>query len=175
MLEAYDQQCEEAAKIFSEYHKRLSYYINQARNVKRSSVDSSAEVVTTFQANEKDVYSTSKGTKSSEDVILIETTWERDIRKACECLAMQMAEKIRNSFPAYEGNGIHMNSLLQAAKLGIDLDGDLPDEVRDAIVSCLKSPPQLLQAINAYAQKLKTTITREIEKVDVRADAEILR
>ncbi|XP_006363257.1 AUGMIN subunit 5 [Solanum tuberosum] len=175
MLEAYDQQCEEAAKIFSEYHKRLSYYINQARNVKRSSVDSSAEVVTTFQANEKDVYPTFKGTKSVEDVILIETTWERNIRKACECLAMQMAEKIRNSFPAFEGNGIHMNSLLQAAKLGIDLDGDLPDEVRDAIVSCLKSPPQLLQAINAYAQKLKTTITREIEKVDVRADAEILR
>ncbi|KAK4359107.1 hypothetical protein RND71_021336 [Anisodus tanguticus] len=175
MVEAYDQQCDEAAKIFSEYHKRLSCYVNQARNVKRSSVDSSVEVVTTFQANEKDVYSTFKGTKSAEDVILIETTRERNIRKACECLAMRMAEKIRNSFPAYEGNGIHTDSLLQAAKLGIDLDGDLPDEVRDAIVSCLKSPPQLLQAINAYAQKLKTTVTRETEKVDVRADAEILR
>ncbi|XP_075100522.1 AUGMIN subunit 5 [Nicotiana tabacum] len=176
MLEAYDQQCDEAAKIFSEYHKRLSYYVSQARNVKRSSVDSSAEVITTFHANEKEsVYSTFKGAKSAEDVILIETTWERNIRKACESLAMQMAEKIHNSFPAYEGSGIHMNSLLQAAKLGIDLDGDLPDEVRDAIVSCLKSPPQLLQAITAYAQKLKTSITREIEKVDVRADAEILR
>ncbi|CAN4115508.1 unnamed protein product [Withania somnifera] len=175
MLEAYDQLCDEAAKIFSEYHKRLSCYVNQARNVKRSSVDSSAEVVTTFPANEKDIYSTFKVNKSVENVILIETTWERNIRKACECLAMQMDEKIRKSFPAYEGNSIHMNSLLQAAKLGIDLDGDLPDEVRDAIISCLKSPPQLLQAINAYAQKLKTAITQEIEKVDIRADAEILR
>uniref|UniRef100_A0A5B7BNU6 AUGMIN subunit 5 n=1 Tax=Davidia involucrata TaxID=16924 RepID=A0A5B7BNU6_DAVIN len=177
MLEAYDQQCDEAAKIFAEYHKRLRYYVNQARDAQRSSVDSSLEVANTSNANtEKEaVYSTVKGTKSADDVILIETTKERNIRKACETLAVQMIERIRNSFPAYEGNGIHLNPQLEAAKLGFDFDGDIADEVREVIVNCLKSPPQLLQAITMYTQRLKTLISREIEKIDVRADAETLR
>ncbi|XP_059641277.1 AUGMIN subunit 5 [Cornus florida] len=177
MLEAYDQQCDEAAKIFAEYHKRLHYYVNQARDAQRSSVDSSIEVANSFGANsEKEaVYSTVKGTKSADDFILIETTRERNIRKACESLAGHMIEKIRNSFPAYEGSGIHLNSQLEAAKLGFDYDGDIADEVRDVIVNCLKSPPQLLLAITAYTHRLKTLIAREIEKIDVRADAETLR
>ncbi|PSS35084.1 AUGMIN subunit like [Actinidia chinensis var. chinensis] len=177
MLEAYDQQCDEAAKIFAEYHKRLRYYVNQVRDAQRLSVDSSFEVVNSYSANsEKEaVYSTVKGAKSVDDVILIETTREKNIRKACEFLAFQTIEKIRNSFPAYEGNGIHLNSQLEAAKLGFDFDGNIPDEVSDAILNCLKSPPQLLQAIIAYTQRMKTLITREIEKIDVRADAETLR
>ncbi|KAF7135400.1 hypothetical protein RHSIM_Rhsim08G0077400 [Rhododendron simsii] len=177
MLEAYDQQCDEAAKIFAEYHKRLRYYVNQARDSRRSSVDTSIEVGNSYSANgEKEaVYSTVKGTKSAEDVILIETTRERNIRKACEYLAFQTIEKIRNAFPAYEGNGIHLNPQLEAAKLGFDFDGDIPDEVRDVIQNCLKSPPLLLQAIASYTQRMKTLITREIEKIDVRADAETLR
>ncbi|KAI8541767.1 hypothetical protein RHMOL_Rhmol08G0087900 [Rhododendron molle] len=177
MLEAYDQQCDEAAKIFAEYHKRLRYYVNQARDSRRSSVDTSIEVGNSYSANgEKEaVYSTVKGTKSAEDVILIETTRERNIRKACEYLAFQTIEKIRNAFPAYEGNGIHLNPQLEAAKLGFDFDGDIPDEVRDIIQNCLKSPPLLLQAIASYTQRMKTLITREIEKIDVRADAETLR
>ncbi|CAL5325942.1 unnamed protein product [Camellia sinensis] len=177
MLEAYDQQCDEAAKIFAEYHKRLRYSVNQARDAQMLTVDSSIEVVNTYSANsEKEaVYSTVKGTKSADEVILVETTRERNIRKACESLTMQMIEKIRSSFPAYEGSGIHLNPQLEAAKLRFDFDGDISDEVRDIILHCLKSPPQLLQAITAYTQRMKTLITREIEKIDVRADAETLR
>ncbi|XP_050227930.1 AUGMIN subunit 5 [Mercurialis annua] len=177
MLEAYDQQCDEATKIFAEYHKRLCHYVNQARDAQRSSLDSSVEVPCSFTANsEKEaVYSTVKGSKSADDVILIETTRERNIRKACESLACYMIERIRNSFPAYEGSGIHLNPQLEAAKLGIDFDGEVPDEVRAVIVSCLKNPPLLLQAITTYTLRLKTIISREIEKIDVRADAETLR
>ncbi|KAH7851024.1 hypothetical protein Vadar_006226 [Vaccinium darrowii] len=177
MLEAYDRQCDEAAKIFAEYHKRLRYYVNQARDSRRTSVDTSTEVGNGYSANgeKESVYSTVKGTKSADDVILVETTRERNIRKACEYLAFQTIEKIRNSFPAYEGNGIHLNPQLEAAKLGFDYDGDVPDEVRDVIQNCLKSPPLLLQAIASYTQRMKTLITREIEKIDVRADAETLR
>lgn len=177
MLEAYDQQCDEAAKIFAEYHKRLRYYVSQARDAQRSHVDSSVEVVNDFQSNseKESVYSTVRGTKSADDVILIETTRERNIRKACESLAVHMIEKIRNSFPAYEGSGIHVSPQLEVAKLGCDFDWEIPDEVKIIIVNCLKSPPQLLQAITAYTLRLKTLISREIEKIDVRADAEILR
>lgn len=177
MLEAYDQQCDEAAKIFAEYHKRLRYYVNQARDVQGSSADSSAEVVTSINANnEKDaVYSTVRGSKSADDIILIETTIERNIRKACESLVAQMVEKIRSSFPAYEGSGIHVNPQLEAAKLGFDIDGDIPEDVRDVIISCLRSPLQLLLAITGYTEKLKSLISKEIEKIDVRADAETLR
>ncbi|GFP97928.1 hypothetical protein PHJA_001936900 [Phtheirospermum japonicum] len=176
MLEAYEQQCDEAAKIFAEYHKRLCYYVNQARDARRSSVDSSSEMVTSFPGNnDKDLYSSVKGSKSADDVILIETTRERNIRKVCESLAVQMSEKIRSSFPAYEGGGTHANPELEAAKLGIDVDGDLPAEIKDVIADCLNSPPYLLQAITSYTQRLVTLITREIEKIDVRADAEALR
>ncbi|KAL9343736.1 hypothetical protein Peur_064167 [Populus x canadensis] len=177
MLEAYDQQCDEAAKIFAEYHKRLHQYVNQARDAQRFSIDSSHEEVSSFSANsiKEAVYSTVKGTKSADDVILIETTWERNIRKACESLAIYMVERISNSFPAYEGSGIHLNPQSEAAKLGMDFDGDIPDDVRTVIVNCLKNPPHLLRAITAYTLRLKTLVSREIEKIDVRADAELLR
>lgn len=177
MLETYDQQCDEAAKIFAEYHKRLYYYVNQAMESQRSGVDSSVEMTNSFSAkNEKEaVYSTVKGSKSADDVILIETTREKNIRKACESLVAHMVEKIRSSFPAYEGSGIHLNPQAETAKLGFDYDGQIPDEVRTVIINCLKSPPQLLQAITAYTVRLKSLISREIEKIDVRADAETLR
>lgn len=177
MLEAYDQQCDEAAKIFAEYHKRLRFYVNQARDAQRSSVGSSSEVITSFNGciEKEAVYSTLKGSKSADEVILIETTRERNIRKACEALAEHMIEKIRSSFPAYEGSGVHSNPQLEAAKLGFEFDGELPDEVRTVIVNCLKCPPQLLQAITAHTTRLKSLISREIEKIDVRADAETLR
>ncbi|GLU01740.1 hypothetical protein SLE2022_190270 [Rubroshorea leprosula] len=181
ILEAYDQQCDEAAKIFAEYHKRIHQYVIQARDAQRSCGDSSVELVNSFTATtEKEaVYSTVKGAKSVDDVILIETTRERNIRKACESLAERMIEKIRNSFPAYEGSGIHSSPQLEAAKLGFEFDGEIPDEVPDevrtVIINCLKSPPLLLQAITAYTVRLKTLISREIEKIDVRADAETLR
>ncbi|XP_011099046.1 AUGMIN subunit 5-like isoform X1 [Sesamum indicum] len=169
MLETYDQQCDEAAKIFAEYHKRLQCYVNQAKDAQRSSINSSIEMVTSFHANNKD------GGKSAEDVILIETTKERNVRKVCESLALQMSEKIRNTFPAYEGNGIHGNPQLEDSKLGIDSDSDIPTEFKDVVADCLKSPHQILQAIISYTQRLQTLITREIEKIDIKADAEALR
>ncbi|XP_021736959.1 AUGMIN subunit 5-like [Chenopodium quinoa] len=177
MLETYDQQCDEAAKIFAEYHKRLRYYVSQARNSQRSSVDLSTEVASTLHASsEKEgVYSTVKGAKAAEDVILIETTRERNIRKACEFLASHTLDRIRSSFPAFEGSGVHSNPQLEAAKLGYDFDGEIPEEVSIVVGNCLKSPPLLLQAITAYTQRLNSLISREIEKVDVRADAEALR
>ncbi|XP_077214642.1 HAUS augmin-like complex subunit isoform X2 [Tasmannia lanceolata] len=177
MLEAYFQQCNEAAKIFAEYQKRLHYYVSQARDAQRSSSGVSFDVVDDFHANsEKEaVYSTVKGNRSSDDVILIETTRERNIRKACETLAAHMIEKIRNTFPAYEGTGIHVDPQLEAAKLGIDFDGEMPDDVKAAALNALRNPPQLLQAVTAYTSRVKTLIHREAEKIDIRADAELLR
>ncbi|XP_047310364.1 AUGMIN subunit 5-like [Impatiens glandulifera] len=177
MLETYEQQCDEAIKIFAEYHKRLRFYVGQARDAQRSNNDPLNEMNSGFSTNsEKEaVYSTVKGNKQTDDIILIETARERNIRRVCESLAMQMIEKIRSSFPAYEGSGIHLNPQVEAAKLGIDFDGDIPDEVRHVIVNCLKSPPMLLQGITEYTQRLKASITREIEKIDIRSDAETLR
>lgn len=177
MLEAYDQQCDEAAKIFFEYQKRLHYYVTQARDAQRSSLNTATDANDDFHSlSEKEaVYSTVKGNKSSDDVILIETTRERNIRRACEILAAHMIEKIRSAFPAYEGIGIHLNPQLEAAKLGIDFDGVIPEDVRSVAMNALRNPPLLLQAITAYTSRLKTLIHREMEKIDVRADAELLR
>lgn len=177
MLESYDQQCDEAARIFGEYHRRLHYYVSQARDAQSSILHPSSELANSYSGggDKEAVYSTVKGTKSAEDVILIETTREKNVRKACESLAAHMIEKVCNCFPAYEGGGIHINPQLEAAKLGFDFDGEIPDEVATVILYCLKSPPLLLQAITAYTLRLKTLISREIEKIDVRADAEILR
>ncbi|KAL9689570.1 hypothetical protein QQ045_009957 [Rhodiola kirilowii] len=171
MLEAYDQQCDEAAKIFMEYHKRIRYYVTQARDAQRSTTDTAHEMANSFHTMNLTV----RGTKSADDVILTETARERNIRKACESLALYMIEKIRHSFPAYEGNGIHFNPQSEMEKLSFDCDGEVPDDVKTVIVNCLRSPPQLLQAITAYTSRLRTLISREIEKIDVRADAETLR
>ncbi|KAK9052486.1 hypothetical protein SSX86_029115 [Deinandra increscens subsp. villosa] len=177
MLDAYDQQCDEAAIIFSEYHKRLRLYVEQVKDAQRVDKDSSMEVTSGFQIdNERgDVYSTVKGSKPADDVILVETSRERNIRKACESLALQMIEKIQNLFPAYEGIGIHSNPQIEAGKLGVDVGGDIPDDARDVIRSCLKSPNQLLLAITTYTQRLKFLVAKEIDKIDVRADADMLR
>lgn len=141
MLEAYDQQCDEAARIFAEYHKRLQIYVNQARGK----------------------LSTNSQREADDDVILV--------GKACESLASRMVERVCNSFPAYEGNGVHLNPELETAKLSFEYGGEMSDEMRAVILSCLSSPPLLLQAIAAHSLRLKTLIAR----VDVRADAETLR
>ncbi|CAN7089527.1 unnamed protein product [Brassica rapa subsp. narinosa] len=148
MLEAYDQQCEEAARIFAEYHKRLKLYVNQA-------------------SEREAVYSSVRGSKLADD--------DRSVRKACESLASRMVERICNSFPAYEGRGVHSNPELETAKLSFEYDGEVSDEMRGVVLSCLSSPPLLLQAIAAHTLRLKNLIAKEIERVDVRADAETLR
>ncbi|KAG2316400.1 hypothetical protein Bca52824_019522 [Brassica carinata] len=112
--------------------------------------------------NEREaVYSSVRESKSSDDVILVETTRERSIRKACKSLALHMIDRICNSFPAYEGNRIHSHPELETAKLTV-------------ILNCLNSPPLLLQAIAAHTLRLKTVISKEIERMDVRGDAETL-
>ena len=121
------------------------------------------------------VYSSVRGSKSADDVILVETARERSIRRACESLASHMADRISNSFPAYEGNGIHSHPEVETAKLSFEYDGEISDEMRGVIVNCLSSPPLLLQAIAAHTLRLKTLISKEIERVDIRADAETLR
>ncbi|XP_068643649.1 AUGMIN subunit 5-like [Aristolochia californica] len=174
MLEAYSQQCMEAAKIFAEYQKRLHNFVNQARDAQKyGTIDRDSDF--NGSTEKEAVYSTVKGNKLSDDVILIETTHERNIRKACETLAAQMIERIRNVFPAYEGTGIHQDALLEAAKLGIDFDGDIPEDVKSVIVNSLRKPPQLLHAMTAYTSRMKTIIHKETEKIDIRADAERLR
>lgn len=176
MLEAYDQQCDEAAKIFAEYQKRLHHYVNQARDVRRSSSSGLADAADELMLGEKEaVYSTVKGNKSSDDLILIETSRERNIRRACEILAANMIEKIRFMFPAYEGSGININSALDAAKLGIDIDGEIPGDVTAVSLEALKNPSLMIQSITLYTSRVNTLIHRETEKIDIRADAELLR
>ncbi|ESQ47139.1 hypothetical protein EUTSA_v10027646mg [Eutrema salsugineum] len=176
LLEAYDQQCDEATRVFAEYHKRLQVYVNQAMDAQRS-VDSLSEVSSSLSANSEReaVYSTVKGAKPADDVILMETTRERDIRTVCDLLATRMIERIRNFFPAYEGNGICSHPEQETTKLGFEYDGEISDEMNNVIADSLRSPPLLLQAIAAYTLRVKTLISREMEKIDVRADAETLR
>ncbi|CAH8384965.1 unnamed protein product [Eruca vesicaria subsp. sativa] len=175
-LEAYDQQCDEAARIFAEYHKRLQFYVNQARDAQRSGLDYLGDLTSKLSTDieREAVYSSVRGSKSADDVIL-ETTRERSVRKACESLASRMVDRICNSFPAYEGSGIHSHPELETAKLSFEYDGEISDEMRAVLLNCLSSPPLLLQAIAAHTLRLKTLITKEVERVDVRADAETLR
>lgn len=88
-----------------------------------------------------------------------------------------MVERICNSFPAYEGNGVHSHPEIETAKLSFEYDGgEVSDEMRAVVLNCLtSSPPLLLQAITAHTVRLKTLVSKEIEKVDLRADAETLR
>jgi hypothetical protein len=56
-------------KIFAKYHKRLCYYVNQARDAQRLSLDSSDEVIKRFGDGEKEaVYSTVNDSKSADDM-----------------------------------------------------------------------------------------------------------
>ncbi|KAG2278734.1 hypothetical protein Bca52824_061289 [Brassica carinata] len=116
MLEAYDQQCDEAARIFAEYHKRLQIYVNQARGKLSTNSERDTSV---------------RGSKSADDddVILAETT----------------REEICDSFPAYEGNGVHLNPELETAKLSFEYDGEMSDEMRAVILSCLSKTQNRLQ------------------------------
>lgn len=176
MLEAYDQQCDEAAKIFAEYQRRLHQYVNQARDIRRLNM-SGADAAEDLQVHiEKEaVYSTVKGNRLLDDVVLIETSQERNIRKACETLAGCMIEVIHSTFPAYEGSGINVNSQLDAVKLGIDLEGEIPEDVKAVATDALNNPLLLLQSITMYTSRVKTLIHKETEKIDIRADAELLR
>lgn len=176
ILEAYDQQCDEAAKIFAEYQRRIHQYVDQARDIRMLITGSANDVVDDLHApGEKAVYSAIKGLRSSDDSVLIEMSREKNTRKACETLAAHMTEKIRTTFPAYEGSGISMNSQIDAAKLSLDLDGEIPEDIKVIIRDALKNPPLLLQSITTYALRSSALIHRETEKIEIRAVAESLR
>lgn len=176
MLEAYERQCDEACKIFAEYQRRLHQFVDQARDVRRSSTGVSGPADSAddmqLQNAREDLYSV-KSNRLSED--LIETAGERCIRKACETLAANMIETIRSSFPAFEGSGINSTCQLDAAKLGMDLDCEIPTDVKAVALDCLKNPSLLLQSVITYTSRIKTLIHRETNKIDIRADAELLR
>lgn len=176
MLEAYDQQCDEAAKIFAEYQRRLHHYVSQAREVKRLNTGGTVDAVDEIhlRGEKEAVYSTVKGSKSSDDIILIETSHERNIRLACESLSKLMIERIQSTFPAYEGTGINSSPQVDAAKF-IQLEGEVPDDVRATIVDSLKNPSLLFQSITTYTLRFNSMIHRETEKIDIRADSELLR
>uniref|UniRef100_M8CVR3 AUGMIN subunit 5 n=1 Tax=Aegilops tauschii TaxID=37682 RepID=M8CVR3_AEGTA len=179
MLEAYDQQCDEACKIFAEYQRRLHHFVNQARDVRRSSIGVAGSVDAVeemqLQSEREDLYSTVKNNRLSEDLVLVETSRERSIRKACETLAADMVEMIRSSFPAFEGNGINSSCQIDVAKLGTDLDGEIPADVKAVALDSLKNPSLLLQSINSYTSRMKMLVHKETDKIDIRADAELLR
>ena len=153
MLVAYDQQCDEAAKIFAEYQRRLHHYVDQAQDAYRLTNGSITDVVDELHSpSEKEaVYSTVKGIRSLEDIVLVETPRERNVCKACVTLFAHMIERIQTTFPAYEGSGISMNSQIDVAKLGLDLDGEIPEDVKVIIEDTLKSPSLLLRSITTYA------------------------
>ncbi|OEL26955.1 hypothetical protein BAE44_0012028 [Dichanthelium oligosanthes] len=68
-----------------------------------------------------------KSNRPPED--FVETAGERSIWKACETFAADMIETIRSSFLAFEGSGINSSCQLDAGKLDIDLDGEIPTDV----------------------------------------------
>lgn len=176
ILEAYDQQCDEAAKIFAEYQRRLHHYVDQARDVRRLITSGNNDVADELRTHgEKAVYSTVKGIRSLEDIVLVETSRERDTQKACEVLASHMIEKIRRTFPAYEGMGVNLNSQIDAAKLGIEFDGEIPEDAKAIVRDKLKNPSLLLQSITSCAMRDSTLIHKDTEKIDIRVDAELLR
>jgi hypothetical protein len=177
MLEAYERQCDEACTIFAEYQRRLHQFVDQARDVRRSSIGVSGAADSAddmqLQSGREDLYSSVKNNRLPED--LVETAGERCIRKACETLATNMTETIRSSFPAFEGSGINSTCQLDAAKLGVDLDSEIPTDVKAVALDSLKNPSLLLQSVITYTARMKTLIHRETGKIDIRADAELLR
>ncbi|KAF3332127.1 HAUS augmin-like complex subunit 5 [Carex littledalei] len=178
MLEAYDQQCGEASKIFAEYQRRLHQFVNKARDVRRLSTGTSVDSTDNLQSpiDKEPLYSTVKGgNKFSNDLFLTETSPERSVRKACDTLAGCMIERIRISFPAYEGNGISSTCQMDVAKLGSDMDGEIPEDVRAVASEALRNPSLLLHSVTMHTSRVKAIIHRETEKIDIRADSELLR
>ncbi|KAJ4747624.1 AUGMIN subunit 5 [Rhynchospora pubera] len=178
MLEAYDQQSDEASKIFAEYQRRLHQFVNKARDVRRLSTGTSLDSTDNLQSpiEKEPLYSTIKGgNKFSDDLFLTETSPERSVRKACDTLAGCMIERIRISFPAYEGNGISSTCQMDVAKLGSDMDGDIPEDVKAVAVEALRNPSLLLHSVTMHTSRVKALIHRETEKIDIRADSELLR
>lgn len=179
LLEAYDGRCEQAAKIFAEYQRRLHSYVEHAMDVQKGKVgiDAGADPLASHTDLDS-VYATSlKGGKPVDGVpILIETVAERNVRKACEAFSSQILERIRTVFPAYDGSGSQNEVGAEERKLGKDMDWEaIPEAVKKTASSLLKNPPQLLRAMVGYTAQVLASVIRETEKIDIKADAERLR
>ncbi|KAJ3677458.1 hypothetical protein LUZ60_003182 [Juncus effusus] len=184
MLEAYDQQCDEASRIFAEYQRRLHQFVNNARDIRSlsgsggTSDPATEDLQSPIQTDS--LFSTLKShtnttNRFSSDLFLTETSKERSVRKACETLAGSMIERIRNSFPAFEGNGISASCQTEVGKLNPDFDGEVPEDVTAVALDALKNPALLLNSVVVYTNRVKALIHRETEKIDIRADSELLR
>lgn len=179
LLEAYDGRCEQAAKIFAEYQRRLHRYVEHAMDVQKgkAGIDAAPDPLASHTDLDT-VYPTSlKGGKPVDGVpILIETVAERSVRKSCEAFNAQILERIRNVFPAYDGSGSQSEAGTEERKLGMDMDWEsVPEPVKETALNLLKNPPQLLRAMAGYTAQVLASIIRETEKIDIKADAERLR
>mgnify|MGYP000314776284 FL=1 len=179
LLEAYDGRFEQAARIFAEYQRRLHRYVEHAVDVQRGKLGGSEAAPDPLAHRDLDtVYAIPlKGGKSIDSgTILIETTAERNVRKTCETLAAMLIERIKTTFPAYDGVGNQKDGGADERKIGMDINWEtIPDSIKETAVNLLKNPPQLLRAIAGYTAQVNDAIIREIEKFDVKADAEKLR
>lgn len=175
LLESYDQRSEQSTRIFMEYWKRLHVHVEHARDAQRGKPAPSDLVQERLQGNADAHFSTSASVSDDKQVVR-ETPQERNIRQACEILSVALLDRIRTSFPAYDGGSSQSDGQLEAAKLSFEVDGDgIPEEVKEIAVNLLQNPPLLLQAMAEYSKRVVATVNSETEKIDVRADAERLR
>ncbi|KAG0627515.1 hypothetical protein M758_2G207400 [Ceratodon purpureus] len=175
LLESYDQRAEQSTRIFMEYWKRLHVYVEHARDAQRGKTAPSDFGPERTQSSADANFATS-ASASDEKQVLRETSQERNIRQACEVLSAGLLDKIRSSFPAYDGGSSQFDGQLEVAKLSFEVEGDgIPEEVKEIAISLLKNPPLLLQTMADYSKRVVATIDSETEKIDVRADAERLR
>lgn len=175
LLESYDQRSEQSIRIFMEYWKRLHGYVEHARDVQRGKAGPSDFPLERAQTN-LDAHLSTSVSVSDGNQILNESSRERTIRQACEVLSAALLDKIRSSFPAYDGGSSNSDGQLEVAKLSFEVDGDgIPEEVKESATILLRNPPLLLQAMNDYSKRVVAMIESETEKIDVRADAERLR
>jgi hypothetical protein len=176
LLESYDQRSEQTARIFMEYWRRLHCYVEQARDAQRGKNGGPEFTGDRNSQSNADAHYSSSTKLTDEDQMVLETPQERSIRQACEVLSASLIDKIKSSFPAYDGVNSQADGQLEVAKLSSLMDGDgIPEEVKDRALNLLKNPPQLLRALAAYTKRVVTMINSETDKIDIRADAERLR
>jgi hypothetical protein len=180
LLEAYDQRCEQAIRILSEYWRRLHSYVEQARESQRCRTGWSDAAAPDPMRTRREtaLYANAvRGGRSVDNEIVIESAEERSIRLTCEMISSNLVEKIRAAFPAYDGETARVETQLRDMRIGFNADTSdgIPDQVRETALRMLRSPQQLLQAMVNYTSRVVTAIQRETEEIDIRADAEHLR
>ncbi|KAG0447735.1 hypothetical protein HPP92_028205 [Vanilla planifolia] len=113
----------------------------QARHIRRLITDNAADPIGEIHSHsEKEaVYTMVKGSKSSDEVILIETSRDRIIRSTCESLARHMIERIQSTFPTYDGIGMNSSIQVDATKFLDDLEGDVLEDVMAVITVSLRN------------------------------------